>query len=109
MLILHALGGQGKSQIALEYCRRIKTVYTGVFWVNGNSESTLSQSFVEIAEMLDASATTALNEDEKAQFVLRSLAEWEDRWFMVFDNCDDPRVFPRIQALIPAGTCSPLL
>ncbi|KAL9616318.1 MAG: hypothetical protein Q9160_008797 [Pyrenula sp. 1 TL-2023] len=74
----------------------------GVFWVNSGSESTLSQSFVSVAEMIDAVATASLNGGEEAQFVLRSLAGWEDRWLMVFDNCDDPMVFPRIQGLIPA-------
>jgi hypothetical protein len=72
ILILHALGGQGKSQIALEYCRRVKTAYTGIFWINGSSESTLSRSFVNVAEEIDAAATISLNESEKAQFVLRA-------------------------------------
>src|SRR6266480_2084392 len=37
-LILHALGGQGKSQIALEYCRQSRKTYRGIFWVNALSE-----------------------------------------------------------------------
>ncbi|KAL9065770.1 MAG: hypothetical protein Q9161_007995 [Pseudevernia consocians] len=43
-LILHALGGQGKSQIALEYCRKWRKTYRGIFWVDANSEMTATQS-----------------------------------------------------------------
>jgi hypothetical protein len=104
--ILCALGGQRNSQIALEYCRQTRDTYAGVFWVNGTSESTLLQSFARIAEIVDAPAVASPEEDEKTQFVLRRLAQWEHRWLMVFDNCDDPVVFPRINALIPEGAYS---
>jgi hypothetical protein len=37
-LILQAMGGQGKSQIALEYCRQCRSIYPDIFWVNTSSE-----------------------------------------------------------------------
>src|SRR5271163_2662924 len=60
ILILHALGGQGKSQLALRYCQRKD--YAGRFWINASSESTVTQSYVSIAEALDASAVALLND-----------------------------------------------
>jgi NB-ARC domain len=53
ILVLHAMGGQGKSQIALEYCQRTRQTYRGVFWVNGSSTFTTTQSLVGIAQELD--------------------------------------------------------
>ncbi|KIX10312.1 uncharacterized protein Z518_01394 [Rhinocladiella mackenziei CBS 650.93] len=105
ILILHAMGGQGKSQIALEYCRQTNTVYRGLFWVNARSESTAVQSYVTIAQVLDASAAASLNDTEKVNFVLRALAHWEERWLVVFDNYDDPTVFPfpQILTFLPTG------
>jgi Cdc6-like AAA superfamily ATPase len=105
--ILRALGGQGKSQIALEYCQQMNTVYRGLFWVNASSESTATQSYISIAQELDASAVGLLSDAEKVKFVLQTLAHWEERWVMVFDNCDDPKAFPRISEFIPTGMCSP--
>ena len=54
ILVLHALGGQGKSQIALEYCQQARKIYRGIFWINSSSKSTLTQSLVSIAHELDA-------------------------------------------------------
>jgi AAA+ ATPase superfamily predicted ATPase len=37
-VILHGLGGIGKTQLAIEYIRRYKEKYTAVFWLNANDE-----------------------------------------------------------------------
>jgi len=104
ILVLHALGGQGKSQIALEYCQRSRTTYRGMFWVNASSESTATQSLTSIGRELDESAVELLKDDHaKVQFVIRTLERWEGRWLMVFDNCDDPKIFSRIHDFIPSG------
>lgn len=59
-LILCALGGQGKSQIALEYCLSSRKIYRGVFWVNASSESTAIQSYHQIAAALTEPSLTSL-------------------------------------------------
>ena len=33
------------------------------------------------------------DDDAKVAFTLRALEQWEERWLMVFDNCDDPATF----------------
>lgn len=105
ILVLHALGGQGKSQIALEYCHRSRTTYQGIFWINSTSQSTMIQSLVSIAQELDNSAIKALEQDEaKVNLALRTLEHWHHRWLMVFDNCDDPATFSDVERFIPQGT-----
>lgn len=104
ILVLHAMGGQGKSQIALEYCQRTRQTYQGVFWVNGSSTFTITQSLVSIAHELDRLATAALPDDDaKVAFALRILERWEHRWLVVFDNCDDAATFSEVQQFIPQG------
>ena len=45
-----------------------------------------------------------LNDDDaKIKFALRTLEQWEDRWLMVFDNCDDPASFIDVEQFIPQG------
>ena len=104
ILVLHAMGGQGKSQIALEYCQQQRKIYSGIFWVNGSSKSTLTQGIISVGREINAATTDALsNDDAKVAFTLRTLEEWEERLLMVFDNCDDPTTFPDIEHFIPQG------
>jgi hypothetical protein len=103
-LILEALGGQGKSQIALEYCQRSRSTYRGVFWVNAASEATATQSFVNFAGKLGQASPDALQHARaKIQFVKSTLEQWNERWLLVFDNYDDPEHFSAIHQFIPSG------
>lgn len=101
------MGGQGKSQIALEYCRQAQQIYRGVFWIDSSSASTTVQSLVSIAQELDGSVVNALDDDDaKVRFALRTLERWDDRWLMVFDNCDDPATFSDVEQFVPQGISS---
>lgn len=103
-LILYALGGQGKSQIALEYCRSTKKIYRGVFWVNANSESTAIQSYHQIAAGLAEPSLTSLKDDNATIRVVKSqLESWGERWLLVLDNFDQPEIFNNVKQFIPTG------
>jgi hypothetical protein len=102
-LILQALGGQGKSQIALEYCQRSRSTYRGIFWVNAASEATATQSFINFAGKLGPASSGALHAKAKIQFVKSTLEQWNERWLLVFDNYDDPEHFLTIQQFTPSG------
>jgi len=107
IVVLHALGGQGKSQIALEYCQQARQQYRGVFWVNSSSPSTLTQALVSIAyEIHPAAMETLSDDDAKVAFTLQTLEQWKDRWLMVFDNYDDPATFSDVERFVPQGTLS---
>ncbi|KAF2180104.1 hypothetical protein K469DRAFT_467819, partial [Zopfia rhizophila CBS 207.26] len=96
------LGGQGKSQIALEICRKLKKSCRGVFWLDATSKATLERSFERIAEELNRSAGRLLEDTEsKVKFVLDTVQGWEERWLMVYDNYDRPDVFPDIKRFLP--------
>lgn len=102
ILILQALGGQGKSQIALEYCRQCKSIYGGMFWVNATSETTVIQSFERLAaELSPTSSGVPGGADAKARWVKGVLELRLDRWLLVFDNYDDPTGFRHVQRFIP--------
>lgn len=47
-VVLWAMGGQGKSQLALEYCRQRRETFHGVFWVDATSEATAEREFESI-------------------------------------------------------------
>jgi len=96
ILILHALGGQGKSQIALEYCQQSTRTYRGIFWIPASSKSLASQAYDAIARKLEVSPDVAQ--------VKETLASWEQRCLLVFDNYDTPDEFQDVLDYVPLGT-----
>ena len=43
-LVLHGLGGIGKTQLAVEFARQHYLKFSAVFWLDGRSEDSLKQS-----------------------------------------------------------------
>ena len=110
ILILHALGGQGKSQIALEYCRKWRETYRGVFWIDTNSEMTAARSYAMIAaELMGESWIEAGDSAAQIRLVKGRLELWDEDWLLVFDNYDAPDTFSEIRQLIPTSRWCSLL
>ncbi|KAL7268241.1 hypothetical protein RUND412_009146 [Rhizina undulata] len=53
-VVLHGLGGMGKSQIALEYAHRFSRFYTAIFWIDADDISRAADSMRKILEQLVA-------------------------------------------------------
>jgi hypothetical protein len=104
VLILHALGGQGKSQIALKYCQKSREGHRGIFWINASSEITTREVFERIATILDETSPSGLGDsDQKIEHVLRTLERWKTHWILVFDNYDSPEAFD-VRNFFPRST-----
>ena len=96
--VIHGLGGMGKTQLAIEYARLHKALYTSFFWLDGKTEASLIQSLLLIASRLpkgqipdmDTQKIKGLGESRKAaQEVLQWFAlEDNTQWLLVFDNID---------------------
>lgn len=105
VVILYGLGGQGKSQVALEHCRRSRKTYRGIFWINASSEATAARSFESVASKLAKVSSIVLEDTAaKIEFVKHSLEHWDERWMLVFDNYDQPDDFPGVEQFMPSGT-----
>ena len=84
------MGGQGKSQIALEYCRRSRSRFQAIFWIDATSDASVQGGFERIAKKFDPSAAVGPHDrDEKIDLILEKLANLEEEWLLVFDNYDD--------------------
>lgn len=51
--VLHGLGGQGKSQTALEYTYRYREFYNVIFWLEAEEDQELARSYALIASKLE--------------------------------------------------------
>jgi hypothetical protein len=100
-VVLHGLGGIGKTQLATEYIRRHKEKYTAIFWLNANDEDSLRLSFRSIAQQVlkHHPSTGVLSVDLEGDLdqVVSAVKAWLDlrsntRWLMIYDNYDNPPI-----------------
>lgn len=104
VVVLRGMGGQGKTQVALEYCHRAKNKqFPTIFWVDASSESSLKKSFEVISEDIKPSTLALPDTDRRVAYVLTSFSTWPCPWLMVFDNYDNPNAFDSLQDFIPTG------
>ncbi|KAL8753236.1 MAG: hypothetical protein Q9184_005482 [Pyrenodesmia sp. 2 TL-2023] len=102
VLILHALGGQGKSQIALEYCQRSRNQYRGIFWINASSDALAIESYTQIAKAVaDFNSASVQDGERVVRLVKDRLEAWAEKCLLVFDNYDQPEEFPQVQKFLP--------
>ncbi|KAK7418269.1 hypothetical protein QQX98_004054 [Neonectria punicea] len=99
---LCGLGGIGKSQVALEYCYRMrkKDERCSVFWCNAATVPRFEESLNRIA-----SECGLVSKEEAGMDAAGLLKHWlefrhEGPWLMVVDNVDDEDVFFREQMRI---------
>ncbi|KAK8036599.1 hypothetical protein PG991_001736 [Apiospora marii] len=100
--VVHGLGGMGKTQLAVEYLRHHQSDYSATIWLNARDETSLQQSFVQVAERLlqlypqptyIKVALGSLKPREITDAVKRWFDEPQnDRWLLVYDNYDDPKL-----------------
>ena len=85
------LGGIGKTQTAIEYAYRYfydESIYEWAFWVRADTELNIVTGLAELARSLDLGEGKL---DELAERARRWL-ETHDRWLLIFDNADDPKL-----------------
>jgi tetratricopeptide (TPR) repeat protein len=94
VVILQGMGGQGKTQLALEYCRESKSIgrYVGIFWVDSSDKVTVSKSFGAIADDL-APSQVSPDEESRVRLVKSALKSWTKPWLIIFDNYDDHTLY----------------
>lgn len=103
-VVLQGMGGQGKTQIALEYCRRSREsrAYAGIFWMDAASEIQLRRSFDAVAETIKPPNRVLENTEQRIAFVKHTLETTIYPWLLVLDNHDDPVNFPRVADFLPS-------
>jgi hypothetical protein len=101
VMVIRAMGGQGETQVALEYCHRAKDQrFKAIFWLDAMSETSLRKSFRTIAERMKP-PEMIIDDDSGVNLVLEKLGEWPEPWLMIFDNYDDPKEFNNLRDYMP--------
>ena len=91
------MGGQGKTQTALRYCRKAfqNRTFNTVLWIDASSEISAHQAINSI--LSKAGIPTSALEFERSLFTFKdALTSLTGPCLLVFDNYDTPREFSKI-------------
>jgi hypothetical protein len=101
-VVLHGLGGIGKTQLTIAYITRHKDEYSAIFWLNIKDEDSLKQSFAKIAKQISRehpsfSLLRNVDMEENLDKMIDAVKTWlslsdNTRWLMVYDNYDNPKI-----------------
>lgn len=102
IVVLHGLGGIGKTQLAATYIDRHRDEYSAIFWLNVKDEATVQQSFVRIASQIlaqhsDVGSLKGLDLRRDHDGIVQAVKAWlslpgNTRWLIVYDNYDNPKL-----------------
>ncbi|KIY04017.1 uncharacterized protein Z520_00709 [Fonsecaea multimorphosa CBS 102226] len=110
-VIVHGMGGVGKTQLALNYAEETRACYDPVFWIDAQTKETVKASFERGAAALglefqnSPTADLELQEFPPVAGVCRWFSERDEgdpRWLVIVDNADDTSW--RIDEIIPRGS-----
>lgn len=104
--VILGMGGQGKTQLAMEYCRRSlqSKLVEAVFWLDASSPESMARSYQAIASQAAHTTDDALDDKAATAFAIRFISELSVRWMVVLDNFDNPRLFPKgIHSHLPSS------
>jgi hypothetical protein len=99
VVVVHGLGGIGKTQLAVEFARKYHGQFSAVFWLDGSSETSLKLSFVDMMQRLPRGELTAdgvqmLSQAAvEADVAVRECRQWlsifsNSHWLLIIDNVD---------------------
>jgi hypothetical protein len=101
-VVLHGLGGIGKTQLTVAYAKRHKNSYSAIFWLNSKDENSLKQSFAKVAKQIlrehpSASGMSSIDIKGDLDEVIDAVKSWlslpnNTRWLMIYDNYDNPKL-----------------
>ncbi|KAF4486533.1 Nephrocystin-3 [Colletotrichum fructicola Nara gc5] len=104
-VILHGLGGMGKTQTTIAFAKKHRDDYSAVFWLDARDKTALKLSYQSLAQRIatETSSVTYIKNalsnrdlDEMVSAVKRWLDEPKNnRWLMIYDNYDDVKLHTR--------------
>lgn len=99
-IVVHGLGGIGKTQLALEYAYRFRSAYDAVVWIDADPNADVEQALSDLGADMGLPMPISTSDGARAALSALSRGEPYPRWLLIFDNAEDPA---RLSQLLPSG------
>ena len=103
--VLQGMGGQGKTCLALEYCKReiASGYFKTILWVEAKSLGSVHRSFAHFAETLTDNQRHFADSKACVHQVKDILQTWATPWLVVYDNYDRLSDIPGVLDYLPSS------
>lgn len=102
IVALRSLGGQGKTQVALRLCHRLrKKGLSHILWIDASSESSLRSAYVTYAHLMKPNRNHTDNAEHHVRYIKQELERRSTGFLLVMDNYDQPDTFENILDYVP--------
>lgn len=109
IVLLHGLGGIGKTQTAVQYALKSTSFYSAILFARADDESKVAIDFAEFARGLGLVDSV----DKDLVKPRESLKQWfcstPERWLIVFDNVDSADSLQFLESYLPESGCGSVL
>lgn len=99
---MHALGGMGKTRLAIEYAWQHKPEYTALLFVNADKPELLKTNIAQLSDpkILNLPEHEAKEESIKYDAVVRWLNQHAG-WLLILDNIDTEEAAKKVEEILP--------
>ncbi|KAH6847435.1 hypothetical protein B0I37DRAFT_430992 [Chaetomium sp. MPI-CAGE-AT-0009] len=89
-VLIHGLGGMGKSSIAAKFVYDCFDIYNPfIFWFSADTRQKATATAAQFCKQLGIDFGDPANESTKAVFTWRTWLEQNDSWLVIYDNVED--------------------
>ncbi|MEU1283537.1 FxSxx-COOH system tetratricopeptide repeat protein [Kitasatospora sp. NPDC005856] len=101
-VVVHGLGGVGKSTLALQYAQSFRAAYDLVWWIDASSPGGVEEALAGIARRLSPAWAGTAQQPELTAWALAWLQHHTD-WLLVYDNVEDPELLAPLLGSLTGG------
>jgi tetratricopeptide (TPR) repeat protein len=92
LVVVHGLGGSGKSQLVLHYVQQYRLNYSAIFWIEAGQRESVERDYLQIYRRLfEVHAVSGHN--IKIEDAVLAVKSWfqnrRKRWLFIFDSVDN--------------------
>jgi NB-ARC domain len=93
IVVVHGLGGAGKSQLVVNYVQEFRNDYSGIFWIDVSQKESLERQYVQLYRLLFDIRTANDKDLPKLEDLVLFVRNWfsdrAGRYLLVFDGADN--------------------